>query len=360
MLTQIRQTPLGRRGILRTNHGEIQTPFFMPVGTAGAMRGITHRDLLELGAQILLCNTYHLHIQPGENVIEQAGGLHKFVHWGKPILTDSGGYQVFSMRHLNKIERDGVHFRSHVNGDELFLGPESAMRIQHALGADIIMCFDHCPPSKSSRREIEQAVERTLRWAKECKKWHEELSRKSPHPPLLFGIVQGGVERNLREKCTEELIAMEFDGYAIGGLAVGEQPDEMFGIIDSVSPLLPEEKPRYLMGVGMIDQLRMSVSKGMDMFDCVLPMRLARHGHILLSDGSDLRITLSEYREAHIPIDADSPSPLSRTHLRSYLHHLFKAGERLAETIACMQNLGVTLKAMQELRSEMDGMNIEH
>lgn len=329
----------------------------MPVGTAGAMRGITHKELLDLGAQILLCNTYHLHIQPGEDVIEQVGGLHEFVDWKKPILTDSGGYQVFSLRNTNKIVKDGVHFQSHINGDALFLGPESAMRIQHALGADIIMCFDHCPPSKSSRKDIAEAVERTLRWAKECKEWHEKLSKKSSHPPLLFGIVQGGLERDLREKCTQELIAMDFDGYAIGGLAVGEEPEEMYGVLDTVCPLLPEEKPRYLMGVGMIDQLKTSITKGIDMFDCVLPMRLARHGHILLQDGSDLRIIRSEYREAHEPIDPDSPSPLSRTHLRSYLHHLFKANERLAETIACMQNLGVTLKAMQDLRSEMEAVS---
>jgi len=340
--------------MLRTNHGEIHTPFFMPVGTAGAMRGITHRDLLDLGAQILLCNTYHLHIQPGEDVIEQAGGLHEFADWKKPILTDSGGYQVFSLRDTNKIVRDGVHFQSHINGDALFLGPESAIRIQHALGADIIMCFDHCPPSKSSREDIEKAVERTLRWAKECKEWHEKLSKKSANPPLLFGIVQGGLERDLREKCTQELIAMDFDGYAIGGLAVGEKPEEMYGVIDAVCPLLPESKPRYLMGVGLMEQIRTSVAKGIDMFDCVLPMRLARHGHILLADGTDFRITRSRYKDAHEPIDTDSPSPMSRTHLKSYLHHLFKANERLAETIACMQNMGVTLKAMQDMREKMD------
>ena len=354
MFTLHGQTALGKRGTLSANHGEVQTPFFMPVGTAGAMRGITHRELLDLGAQILLCNTYHLHLQPGEDVVKEAGGLHTFVDWNKPILTDSGGYQVFSLRSTNKIEEDGVHFQSHINGDKHFLGPESAMRIQHALGADIIMCFDHCPPSTADRKEIEKAVDRTLMWAKECKKWHEKLCKKSDHSPLLFGIVQGGLERDLREKCTEELIAIGFDGYAIGGLAVGESPKEMYDVLDTVCPLLPEESLRYLMGVGMIDQLQTCVAKGIDMFDCVLPMRLARHAHIWLSDGSDIRINRSEYKNAHEPLDPDSPSPLSQNHLRSYLHHLFKANERLAETIACMQNLGVTLKAMQNLRSEMD------
>jgi len=354
MFNLLGTTPLGRRGTLSTHHGEIQTPFFMPVGTAGAMRGITHQDLLDLGAQILLCNTYHLHIQPGEKIIEDVGGLHPFVHWDKPILTDSGGYQVFSLRHTNKIESDGVHFQSHIDGAALFLGPESAMRIQHALGADIIMCFDHCPPSTASRSDIEKAVDRTLVWAKQCKEWHEKLSKKSKTPPLLFGIVQGGLEQDLRKKCAEELIAMDFDGYAIGGLAVGEKPDEMYDVLDAVCPLLPEEKPRYLMGVGAIDQLKKCVTKGIDMFDCVLPMRLGRHAHIFLSDGKEIRINRSEFREAHEPIDTDSPSPLSRTHLKSYLHHLFKAKERLAETIACMQNLGVTLQTMQKLREELD------
>lgn len=356
MFTQIAQTPLGRRGILQTMHGEVHTPFFMPVGTAGAMRGITHRDLLNLGAQLLLCNTYHLHLQPGEKIIERAGGLHAFIGWDKSILTDSGGYQVFSLRRMNTVNEQGVQFQSHINGDTLFLGPESAMRIQHALGADIIMCFDHCPPSTALRPDIEKAVSNTLAWAVECKKWHEMLKRESGRSPLLFGIIQGGLERDLREQCTRELIAMDFDGYAIGGLAVGEKPEEMYEVLDAVCPLLPEDKPRYLMGVGMIDQLHTCTAKGIDMFDCVLPMRLARHAHILLADGSDIRMNRSEWKEVHEPIDSDSPSSLSRTHYKSYLHHLFKANERLAETIACMQNLGVTLEAMQALRKKMDSM----
>jgi len=354
MFTLQSTSSIGRRGNIRTAHGEIQTPFFMPVGTAGAMRGMTHEQLGELGAQILLCNTYHLHLQPGEETIAPAGGLHQFIHWKKPILTDSGGYQVFSMRHTSKIEDTGVHFRSHRDGTPLFLGPESAMRIQHALGADIIMCFDECPPSTAPRQDIEQAVDRTLLWAKQCKEWHKELCKKSAHVPLLFGIVQGGLERDLREKCAEELMAMDFDGYAIGGLAVGEGQEEMYGVLDAVCPLLPAEKPRYLMGVGTIPQLQNCVAKGVDMFDCVLPMRLARHGHLFLSDGSDIRLSHSKWKNAHEAIDAHSPSLLSRTHYKSYLHHLFKVHERLAETIACMQNLGMTLKTMQDLREQMN------
>lgn len=354
MFTLANKTPLGRRGRLQTCRGTIETPFFMPVGTAGAMRGLGHGELLSLGAQILLCNTYHLHLQPGEDVVAGAGGLHEFIGWEKPILTDSGGYQVFSLRKTSLIGEEGVRFRSHINGDEHFLGPEHAMRIQHMLGADLIMCFDHCPPSTASRAEILEATDRTLRWAAECKRWHAKLSEKSASPPLLFGIVQGGLERDLREKCAQELIAIGFDGYAIGGLAVGEPPEEMESVLAAVCPLLPESAPRYLMGVGDREQLRSCVAVGVDMFDCVLPMRLARHGGLLLSDGSEIRILQSAYRTCHEPIDPDSPSALSRAHTKSYLHHLMKLRERYGETIACMQNIGVTLQTMRELRERMD------
>lgn len=340
----------GRRGRLTTAYGIIESPFFMPVGTAGAMKGISHRELLELGAQVLLCNTYHLHLQPGEAIVAEAGGLHSFIGWDKPILTDSGGFQVFSLREISKITDAGVHFQSHLNGDPLFLGPEEAMRIQHALGSDIIMCFDQCPPSKAKRSEIVEAVDRTLRWAAECKKWHTKLGGKS----LLFGIVQGGVERDLREKCAEELCAIGFDGYAVGGLAVGESEAEMYDVLDAVCPLLPEDKPRYLMGVGRLEQLRTAVAKGIDMFDCVLPMREARHGTVYLSKGSKIRVTSSPFIHDHSILDPDSPSPLSRMHTKSYLCHLLRAGERYGETIACMQNLGVTLKLMRDLQRELE------
>jgi len=346
--------PEGRRGRLTTAHGTIETPFFMPVATAGAMKGITHADLLTLGAQILLCNTYHLHLQPGEEITEQAGGLHSFISWEKPILTDSGGYQVYSLRKQRKVEENGVHFHSHLNGDLLFMGPQESITIQHKLGADIIMCFDECPPSTAPRVEIEKAVDRTLRWAEDCKNTHKRLSKDDGNTPLLFGIVQGGLERDLREKCAEELIAMDFDGYAIGGLAVGEEPADMHAVVRDICPLLPEEKPRYLMGVGVIDQMKACIAEGIDMFDCVLPMRIARHGTILLSDGSQIRITNAKYKNDHSPIDPDSLSPLSHKHTKSYLHHLLRANERLGETIAQMQNLGVTLLSMQQLRSSME------
>lgn len=332
-----------RTGLLATEHGTIETPFFLPVATGGAMRGILLPDLETLGAQALLCNTYHLHLRPGEHVVTRAGGLHRFIGWDRPILTDSGGFQIFSMRHRLRITDDGVHFRSHLDGSALFLGPKEAMDIQQALGADIIMCFDECPPSTAPRSTIASAVDRTLRWATECKRLHNGRS-------LLFGIVQGGLERDLREKCVQELIGIGFDGYALGGLAVGESETEMFSVLDAVCPLLPPDKPRYLMGVGRMTQVEKAVAMGIDMFDCVLPMREARHGTIYLRDGATMRIGNSQYRNDHTSIDSDSPSLLSRRNSRSYLHHLFRTRERAAETIACLQNMAVVLAFMRDLR----------
>jgi queuine tRNA-ribosyltransferase len=383
MFTLVKENAEGRRGRLMTAHGVLETPFFMPVGTAGAMKGLTHEDLLALGAEVLLCNTYHLHIRPGEDVVEEAGGLHAFINWEKPILTDSGGFQVFSLEAMRKVTDDGVSFQSHLDGAPLFLGPTEATEIQHKLGADIIMCFDQCPPSKAPRAEIEEAVDRTLLWARQCMDIHQRLLRermpmlptiprnvrkKLPHStcsrpsessassessvssPLLFAIVQGGLHRDLRKKCAEELIAMGFDGYAIGGLAVGEEEGEMFGVLDDVCPLLPKDKPRYLMGVGRINQMVTAVSKGIDMFDSVLPMREARHGTLYLSDGSTIRILNNKFVHDHSPIDPESPSPLSRTYKKSYLNHLMRSGERLGETVACMQNMGMTLMEIRKLR----------
>lgn len=346
--------PLGRRGRIETMHGVIETPVFFPVATDGAMRGISLEDTRALGSQVLLCNTYHLHLQPGEQIVADSGGLHEFIGWDGPILTDSGGFQVFSLQDLLTIEEHGVQFRSHIDGSPLFLGPEQAMRIQHALGSDIIMCFDQCPLSTAARSVQMEAVDRTIRWAKECKEWHERLCRKKADlHPLLFGIVQGGLERDLREKCAQELIAIGFDGYAIGGLAVGETEEEMYGVLDVVCPLLPANAPRYLMGVGRIEQHREAVRRGIDLFDCVLPMREARHGKIHLSDGSTINILNSAFRTDHSYIDEHSPSPMSRSHRKSYLAHLFHAKERYAETIACMQNLAVTLDEMRRLRASI-------
>lgn len=369
MFRLLASTERGRHGFLQTTHGVIQTPFFMPVGTAGAMKGITFDDLESLGAQVLLCNTYHLHLSPGERLIQQAGGLHRFIGWQLPILTDSGGFQVFSLKNIRTIGDLGVQFRSHRNGDTHFIGPLEAMRIQHALGSDIIMCFDECPPSTAPRAEQIQAMNRTLRWAKACKEEHERLmvgglkiagfegtSKTSDihtSKPLLFGIVQGGLHADLRKQCAEELIAIGFDGYAIGGLAVGESEDEMHGVLDVVCPLLPVDKPRYLMGVGERSQITKAVAQGIDMFDCVSPMREARHGNIWLSDGSKLRIRRSEYATDVSPIDVSSAAKTSQRHSKSYLHHLLRIGERYGETIACLQNMALILEHMRGLQRKI-------
>lgn len=374
MFTLHKSTGLGRRATLQTPHGDIETPFFMPVATAGAMKGITLPDLEELGAQILLCNTYHLHVQPGEAIVRDAGGLHGFLHWNKPILTDSGGFQVFSLKSIRTITDEGVRFQNHRNGSPLFIGPKESITIQHTLGADIIMCFDECPPSTAARVDQMKAVDRTLRWAKECKRVHEELktmkaglqdskipvakgikeAKQTTDSPLLFGIVQGGLERDLREKCANELIAIGFDGYAVGGLAVGETESEMMDVLDVVCPLLPENKPRYLMGVGEIHQLQEAAKRGIDMADCVSPMREARHGNVWLSTGKKVRIHRSEYRTDYSAIDEHSPTRYGREHSKAYVHHLMRLGERYGETIACMQNMAVMLDAMKKLRGKID------
>lgn len=350
MFTLLAETPTGRRGRLQTTHGMIETPFFLPVGTGGAMRGMGHNELISLGAEVLLCNTYHLMLRPGIDVIRGAGGLHQFISWDKPILTDSGGYQVFSLAKHRVVDEKGALFRSPLDGAEYFLGPEEAMRIQHALGSDIIMCFDECPPSTAPRHEIERAVDRTLAWAKICKKYHTSAptERRS-----LFGIIQGGLHFDLRKKCAEELIAMGFDGYALGGLAVGESPEEMLDVVREIAPLLPKEKPRYLMGVGDLAQMEAAIALGIDMFDCVLPMRLARHGRLLISDGTTLNIHLVAFKNDHTPIDLGSPSTLSRMHTKSYLRHLLASQERYGETIATMQNLGVTLQKIRDIRESI-------
>lgn len=355
MFTLEQSSASGRRGFIQTGHGTIPTPVFMPVATAGAMKGITLDDLTTLGADMLLSNTYHLHLSPGEKLIESAGGLHDFISWKKPILTDSGGFQVFSLKSIRNITEKGVEFRSHRNGNTHFIGPKEAMNIQHALGADIIMCFDECPPSTAPRAEQISAVDRTLRWAKVCKEEHEKLKvQHKKSSPLLFGIVQGGLEPDLRKKCAEELIAIGFDGYAVGGLAVGEAEADMYNVLDLVCPILPQEKPRYLMGVGERHQIIEAIKKGIDMFDCVSPMREARHGNVWLTDGTKLRIRRAEYATDFSPIDPLSPALSSQKHSRAYLHHLLRLGERYGETLACLQNMAMVLQTIKNVRREID------
>lgn len=372
MFTLHASTANGRSGTLHTAHGDLLTPFFMPCATVGALKGVTFEDHTALGGEIVLMNTYHLHLTPGEDIVEKAGGLHGFASWDRPILTDSGGFQVFSLESLRTITEKGVMFRDHRSGAERFIGPTEAMQIQHKLGADIIMCFDECPPSTAPRAEQIAAVDRTLRWAKVCKEEHcrlkvqkeQRVQKKNetsatsvpsvPSAPLLFGIVQGGLERDLRQKCAEELISIGFDGYAVGGLAVGETEDEMMSILDAVCPVLPEDKPRYLMGVGERHQIREAVQRGIDMMDCVAPTREARHGNIWMSDGSKLRIRRAEYATDFSVLDADSPAPTSMKYTKAYIHHLLKIGERLGETLAVLQNLGVTLQTIRSVRETID------
>jgi queuine tRNA-ribosyltransferase len=354
MFTLTKTTKIGRRGVITTAHGDIPTPVFMPVATAGAMKGITFDDLKAQNADILLCNTYHLHLSPGEATVKKVGGLHSFIGWDRPILTDSGGFQVFSLEKIRKISDTGVEFRDHRSGALHFIGPKEAMQIQHALGADIIMCFDECPPSTAPRAAQLKAVERTLLWAKICKEEHVKLSKKKKHPPLLFGIVQGGLEKDLRQKCAKELIEIGFDGYAVGGLAVGETEAQMYDVLSYVCPLLPNDKPRYLMGVGERHQLKAAIAQGIDMFDCVSPMREARHGNVWLSDGTKLRIRRAENATDHSPIDPDSTAPTSRLHTKAYLRHLMQIGERYGETIACLQNMAMILGTVKDIRSEID------
>jgi queuine tRNA-ribosyltransferase len=365
-----------RRGTLKTAHGSIETPFFMPVATTAAMKGLTFDDLHDLNAQLTLCNTYHLHLQPGEDTVDNAGGLHNFMHWNKPILTDSGGFQVFSLLGNNKITDKGVTFRSHLDGRPLFIGPQESITIQHKLGADMIMVFDECPPSTAPLTTIKAAVERTLRWAKQCKEVHEklcierenkryqqykqwnkqancseqELEDAIKYKPMLFAISQGAMNPQLRKHCTEELVAMDFDAYAIGGVAVGESQEEMYQVVDMVTPLLPEDKLRYIMGIGLPHQLEYCISKGIDMFDCVLPMRIARHGTMFMNNGESIRIQNKKYKEDFSILDEDSLSTLSQQHSKSYVHHLFRAHERYGETIAAKQNIAVLMQQLQKIR----------
>ncbi len=347
------------------------------------MKGISLEDLEAMGADMLLSNTYHLHSSPGESIIKKSGGLHEFIGWKKPILTDSGGFQVFSLKGIRKIADDGVTFQDHRSGQKRFIGPKEAMKIQHALGSDIIMCFDECPPSTAPRIDQMKAVDRTLAWAKVCKKEHVRMNQKNERNQKnqknqkklissgssasslssgssLFAIIQGGLERDLRIKCAEELIAIGFDGYAIGGLAVGESEKEMYGVLDTVCPLLPSDKPRYLMGVGERHQMKAAIAKGIDMFDCVSPMREARHGNIWLTDGTKLRIRRSEYISNFSPIDPKSPAPTSRSHSLSYLHHLLRIGERYGETLACLQNMAVTLETIRVIRKKIAVEKAKH
>jgi queuine tRNA-ribosyltransferase len=335
-----------RAGCLVTPHGEVETPAFMPVGTAGAVKAVLHRDLRDIGARILLANTYHLMLRPGDAVVESLGGLHGFTGWDGPFLTDSGGYQVFSLASLRRLDEEGVRFQSHIDGTAHLLTPERSMEIQTHLGADVAMAFDECPPGDAPREAVTEATSRTTRWARRCREAHHREDQ------WLFGIVQGGAYRDLREQSARALIEIDFPGYAVGGLSVGEPREARDRVLDDLDPVLPGEKPRYLMGVGTPEDIIGAVARGIDMFDCVLPTRNARNGQLFTRRGR-LSIRNARYRDDPRPPDPDCPCPTCRTASRAYLRHLHTSGEMTAASLMTIHNLFFYLDTMGAIRQSI-------
>lgn len=333
-----------RRGRLETPHGAVETPVFMPVGTVGSVKGVTPVQLRATGAQIILANTYHLQLRPTADVVQSLGGLHTFMGWDGPILTDSGGYQVFSLGEINRITDDGVTFRSHIDGAMLHLDPGIATAVQNKLGADIIMAFDQCPALPCEPDTMRCAVDRTIRWAEECKEAHRNDKQ------ALFGIVQGGLDVTERARCTEALVAIGFDGYAIGGLSVGEPYEEMVRVLSPTTPLLPTDRPRYLMGVGLPRDIVAAVRAGVDMFDCVLPTRNGRNSQVFTASGT-LKMRNEVHREDRSPLEADCDCETCQQFSRGYIRHLFLAGEMLGPTLASVHNLRFYQRFMNRLRA---------
>ncbi len=332
-----------RLGTMMTPHGNITTPIFMPVGTQATVKAMTPEELVEVGAQIILANTYHLYIRPGHDLVKRLGGLHKFMNWRGPILTDSGGFQVFSLGELRKIKEEGVTFQSHIDGSYHFISPEISIAIQEALGADIIMCFDDCPPYPSDRGHVLASMEMTSRWARRCKE------AKNRNDQALFGIVQGGMYPDLRERSIHDLCEAGFDGYALGGLSVGEENAVMYEIMDSCSPHLPEGSPRYVMGIGTPEDLIEAIHFGYDMFDCVMPTRNARNGMLFTSFGS-INIRNACHSEDPSPIDPECSCHVCANYSRAYLRHIFRAGEILASRLNTYHNLHFYLSLLEGAR----------
>lgn len=347
-----------RRGEFVTPHGTIQTPVFMNVGTLAAIKGaVSSMDLKEIGCQVELSNTYHLHLRPGDEVVKNMGGLHEFMNWDRPILTDSGGFQVFSLASMRKIKEEGVYFSSHIDGRKIFMGPEESMRIQSNLASTIAMAFDECIPNPSSREYVEKSVARTTRWLERCKAEMERLNadyNTINKKQMLFGINQGGVYEDIRIEHAKIIRKLDLDGYAIGGLAVGETHEEMYRIIDAVVPHLPEDKPIYLMGVGTPANILEAVSRGVDFFDCVLPARNGRHGHVFTKYGK-INIMNAKYELDKSPIDEGCDCPACRHYTRGYIRHLFKAKEMLAMRLCVLHNLYFYNKLMEDIRNAIDG-----
>lgn len=333
-----------RLGILETPHGIIETPVFMPVGTQATVKSMTPEELKEIGATIILSNTYHLYLRPGQKIIEKAGGLHKFMNWDRAILTDSGGFQVFSLSSLRKITEDGVEFRSHIDGSRHFFTPEKVIEIQNALGSDIMMSFDECAPYPADYDYVKKSMELTIKWAERGKRAHKNTEKQA-----LFGIVQGGTYEDLRKECVQRLVDIDFPGYSIGGLSVGEPKNVMYDIVDLTTEYLPEDKPRYLMGVGSPDDLIEGVIRGVDMFDCVLPTRIARNGTVFTSKGK-LIVRDAPYAEDFSPLDEECDCYTCRNYSRAYIRHLFKANEILAARLATLHNLYFLIKLMKKIR----------
>ena len=356
--TLLKKDGKARRGQFVTPHGTIQTPVFMNVGTIAAIKGaVSSMDLKEIGCQVELSNTYHLHLRPTDKVVKQLGGLHEFMNWDRPILTDSGGFQVFSLASMRKIKEEGVYFNSHIDGRKIFMGPEESMQIQSNLASTIAMAFDECIENPAPRDYVINSVNRTTRWLERCKKEMDRLNSLDTtinKEQLLFGINQGGTYEDIRIEHAKEIAKMDLDGYAIGGLAVGESHEDMYRIIDAVVPHLPEDKPIYLMGVGTPENILEAVSRGVDFFDCVLPARNGRHGHVFTSHGK-INLMNAKFELDKSPIDEGCQCPACKNYTRAYIRHLFKAKEMLAIRLCVLHNLYFYNKLMEDIRAAIDG-----
>ncbi len=357
MFQVIKTEGAARRGVFTCPHGTVQTPVFMNVGTVAAIKGaLSAADLEKIGTQVELSNTYHLHLRPGDQVIKKLGGLHKFMTWNGPILTDSGGFQVFSLASLRRIKEEGVYFASHIDGRKIFMGPEESMRIQSNLGSDIAMAFDECVENPAPYEYVKRSCERTARWLVRCK---HELDRLNTLPDtvnpgqVLFGINQGGTYPELRIRHMQEIAQLDLPGYAIGGLAVGESTETMYEIIEAVEPYMPQEKPRYLMGVGTPSNIIEAVARGVDFFDCVMPARNARHARLFTWDGA-INLKNAKYELDQLPIDPNCDCPVCRRYTRAYLRHLFKAEEMLAMRLSVMHNLYFYNTLMTRIRQALE------
>ena len=357
MFTLLKTEGHARRGQLTCAHGTAQTPVFMNVGTQGAIKGaVSAQDLREIGCQIELSNTYHLHLRPGDELVKEMGGLHRFMRWDGPILTDSGGFQVLSLSGRRKIQEEGVTFASHIDGRRIFMGPEESIQIQWNPGSDIAMAFDECVENPAPYAYVKQSCERTFRWLERCKTEHARLKQLADgvNPQqMLFGINQGGTYLDLRLRHMEQIAALDLDGYAIGGLAVGESAEEMYRIIDGVAPLMPADRPRYLMGVGTPVNILEAVERGIDLFDCVMPSRNARHGHVFTSEGIR-NLANSKYITDDRPLDEQCDCPACRTFSRAYIRHLLKANEMLGMRLAVVHNLYFYNNLMAEIREALE------